>query len=116
MVDAEDEYLRNMRKVSKQLRLDPSALQGMPEDYLSNHSVDPSTGKYHLLNKLTDTVPALEHCQIQATREKVLRFMHGLASPQLTNRYFSVSLICQDGRQSCWDTQTGRNTRWRDRW
>ncbi|KAJ9124031.1 hypothetical protein QFC22_000824 [Naganishia vaughanmartiniae] len=78
---AADEYLENIRNDKGTLELDADAIRGVPEDYIQSRPEDPATGKITLHHKAADTMPILEYCQVQATREKVLLFHNGTASP-----------------------------------
>ncbi|KAJ9106236.1 hypothetical protein QFC21_001381 [Naganishia friedmannii] len=76
----QDLYLENIRNDHGKLELDEKELSGVPDDYLSSHPTDPLTGKVTLEQKLADTLPVSEYCQIQATRKWVFLFSCSAAS------------------------------------
>lgn len=81
ILDAEEEFLTNIREDSRKLELDSSMLQGLPEDYLASHPVDPCTGKLTIDKKMSNVSPILMYCHEQSTREKVYRLLYSLGSP-----------------------------------
>lgn len=77
---SQDLYLENIRNDEGRLELDEKELVGVPDDYLSSHPTNPRTDKVTLQQKLADTLPVLEYCQIAATRKKVFLFSCSAAS------------------------------------
>lgn len=76
-----DEYLANIRNDDSKLRLHADEFQGVPGDYLVSRTPEPMTGDIVLRHRREDTAPVLQFCEIQATREKVYRFVQSQANP-----------------------------------
>jgi Zn-dependent oligopeptidase len=79
--DCMQEFNDNMRNDLRTLQLDVKEISGVPDDYLANRTVDPSTNTISVTTKGADIGPIQEYCRLQSTREKVFRFAGAEASP-----------------------------------
>jgi thimet oligopeptidase len=75
------EFNDNVRNDLRTLLLDVKELPGVPDDYLANRTIDPTTNTISVTAKVADIGPIQEYCRLQATREKVFRFRRAQASP-----------------------------------
>lgn len=79
--DCMQEFNDNVRNDKRILRLEVKELSGVPDDYLANRTIDPTTNTISVTAKVADLGPIREYCRLQATREKVFRFAGHKASP-----------------------------------
>lgn len=81
IAECTDEFEDNIRNDPIRLQLSVEELVGLPDDYLRNRTIDPSTQKVTISTKAADVSPIQDYCQVQATREKFFRFICNEAAP-----------------------------------
>ncbi|KAI5454909.1 Peptidase M3 [Naganishia albida] len=92
IAECAEQFEDNIRNDPTRLELGVEELVGLPEDYLKNRLIDSSSQKVIITTKYADTSPIQEYCQVQATREKVFRFVCNEAAP--ANEDVLKRLLC----------------------
>ncbi len=77
------EFDRNIREDVRTVELPPTALSGLPADYVRAHMPRPD-GKVHITTDYPDLVPFMTYAKDAAAREKLWRANRGRAYPKNT--------------------------------